>query len=241
MEKLAVTELVMDAFLNQTDLNNQLQEDWHQTGWPYYRAVWTELAEAIQHANWLWWKRKQYNQPLSTQQQDDIYIELCDVLHFGLSMDIISAHGDANMLLARAESYVDAFEDARHVTCQFEEDLEGCVIDAILLRTFNVKKFARACGAVGLSLSGLLLYYFAKTELNKFRWSLGYKEGKYVKMWKLSGHDKPQEDNVFLCAVIAGMRELATDEILFSELKDGSAQEFIKGQLAAEYQKQIAA
>lgn len=235
--KLIAKALVCSALDNQFKLNQKLHADWHRQGWPFYRAVWTELAEAIMHTNWAWWKSNTYGKPLTADQQAEIHIELCDILHFGLSMDVVAVDGDEERVAVRADAYVDAFMDAARVKCDLTEDLEGCVVDAIILREFNVKKFARACKASGLDLDGLLLYYFAKTELNKFRWENGYKEKTYRKMWRVDGTE--MEDNTFLIRIVRALRSTWDSAQVLEYLKSAEAQASIQQQLSAEYANQL--
>lgn len=199
--------LVATAFANQRELNHELNPQWVDQGWAYYRAVWREAAEIYDHTNWAWWSAATYNQPLTEAQTKEVHIELCDILHFGLSLDIVNAVNGGRSTLQKAEDYVDAFEMAKNYSGTLEDAVEGMMIDALLIREFNVKKFACACRAVGLSLTHLMCYYFAKTALNQFRWANGYKlpkgdPKKYVKMWKLSSNDRPVEDNTVLIEIM---------------------------------------
>lgn len=179
------------ARAHQDALNQRLYPDWKDRGFNFPLAIVFESIEALGHTNWSWWKTKTYKQALSPAQIGEIHVELCDILHFGLSVSILE-HGQGLL----ADDYIAAFEDADRVACDFQADMEALVVDALLLRSFNVKKFARACRAVGLSLTELLAYYFAKAELNSLRWANGYSEGKYIKMWDLG--DGPKEDNTHL-------------------------------------------
>lgn len=217
--------LVLKAFSNQRELNNRLKPDWHDQGWRYYRAVWTEVAEAIMHTNWAWWKTKVVDKPMSDEQVADMHVELCDILHFGLSLDIVNDVKGGRPTPQRAKDYVDAFKVAP-TTEPLDECLEGIVVDAILLKEFNVKKFARACYMAELSFTHLLTYYFAKSVLNQFRWDNGYKLPKddpkaYVKMWAHAQSPEPKEDNVYLSTIVAGLIAQNTEEQLVDALSDG--------------------
>jgi hypothetical protein len=200
-------DLVGRAFSNQRELNNKLNPKWAEQGWHYYRAVWTEMAEAIGHTNWYWWKTGTFGKDMTPEQIREIHIELCDVLHFGISLDIIrwidGGTAEPDLYLR----YVQAFEDAAGSSESLENCLEGVVVDAILVREFNIKKFARACRAVDLDLVGLLTYYFGKSTLNQFRWDNGYNlpsghPDKYVKLWKFQETSGAQEDNTILITVL---------------------------------------
>lgn len=196
-------KLIGAAFSNQRELNHRLDPDWASQGWKYYRAIWREAAEVFDHLNWEWWSKGKYNQPPSPEQLKEVHVELCDILHFGLSLDIIKAIDGGRSTNERAQDYIYAYEAAESSTEPLDVAMENLMIDALLIREFNIKKFARACKAAKLSFTGLMAYYFGKTALNQFRWDNGYNlpkgdPAKYVKMWHLPGMQDPQEDNVFL-------------------------------------------
>jgi hypothetical protein len=227
MTRLAA--LVERAFDNQQTLNERLSPDWTEQGWPYYRAVWTELAEAIGHTNWYWWKQGTYKTAMSKEQLGDLHIELCDILHFGLSLDIVSSVHGGPTKAAMALRYVLDFQDVQHSAQPLDEALEGCVVDAILQRRFNTFRFARACHASGLDLPQLLTYYFGKSALNEFRWNNGYNLTKddpkvYVKMWKLPGMETAKEDNWHLNNILKTFVANNTAEDLTAGLEDGTIQ-----------------
>lgn len=39
--------------------NRQVHAAWREQGYPYYRAVWVECAELLDHFGWKWWKHQQ--------------------------------------------------------------------------------------------------------------------------------------------------------------------------------------
>lgn len=220
-------KLVRLAFTNQRELNHKLDPNWIDKGWAYYRAVWRETAEVFDHLNWEWWKHGTYQQPHSREQLQDVHIELCDIFHFGLSLDIISTV-QCKIVAEDAlpERYIKAFDDARSSTDSLETALEHFMIDALLIREFNIKKFARACKAAGLTFEGLMAYYFGKSALNHFRQDNGYNlpkgdPNKYVKHWVLVEGSEPQEDNVFLVEAIELVVSHIGRENLVAELVSG--------------------
>src|SRR5690606_37979069 len=44
----------------------------------WYRAIWVECAELMDHYGWKWWKKQ-------TPDRDQVVLELIDIWHFGLS------------------------------------------------------------------------------------------------------------------------------------------------------------
>lgn len=200
-DRMARELLVVCAFDNQDKLNGTLNLGWATQGWRYYRAVWTEAAEAVQHIkSWLWWKEGEYAKPPSDKDARQVKMELVDILHFGLSMQLVQMnerlsesheHRSAPQMQSDyAEYYVRCF-DGEPVRGDFEkvctqlEDLVGYVCRD---KVFSTRFFAGACAASGMDLDEVFSLYFAKTALNRFRWKNGYnlsdgEKGKYVKMW----------------------------------------------------------
>ena len=55
-----------------------MHPDWRSQGYEYYRAIWVECAELLDHFGWKWWKQ----QPTDV---DQVQLEIVDIWHFGLS------------------------------------------------------------------------------------------------------------------------------------------------------------
>ena len=58
--------------------NRLVHPRWRQQGHDYYRAVWVECAELLDHYGWKWWKRQQAD-------LEQVKLEVIDIWHFGLS------------------------------------------------------------------------------------------------------------------------------------------------------------
>lgn len=214
------TEVAIRAFQNQDRLNTMYREqqlaatgqvsgtpEWTQAEWPYYRAIWTEVAEAINHTNWFWWKFGQYGKPISDAQRDELYIELCDILHFGLSLEFIRNTEPVNKVAEAANLMAWAFgvaeiEAAGVHKLKVEAHLENLVVEAIKQHKFSSLSFAKACAAVNLSFEKLMFMYFGKTALNEFRQHNGYGVGKYTKLWAVGNDPEPREDNTHLVRIL---------------------------------------
>lgn len=214
------TQAMYRAFENQNRLNQiyrdrQLSvpgqepgpQSWVEAEWPIYRAIWTETAEAINHTNWFWWKFGQYGKPMSKEQLSDLYVELCDILHFGLSVEYIRHIEPVNHLVAQSNlmawAFGEAEEEMRGVCkLKLEPHLEQLVVEAIQHRRFSGLPFAKACASVGLSFEKLMFMYFGKTVLNEFRQQHGYAVNQYVKMWSFITNEAPKEDNFYLVEIL---------------------------------------
>lgn len=232
------------AIGNQDELNKSLHPEWYNQEYPYYRAVWTELAEAIQHSNWLWWKAADYGKPDSPEQIADIHIELCDIFHFGMSMDIITSRKTNDLAAAldyTAREYMRWFQ-FDHLRTDFYEDLEQIVMTAISTKTFDIEHFSRACLAVGLTFPRLLVMYFGKATLNKFRWENGYKlpkddPKKYKKMWPaLDGSTGLVEDNVHLSYIVNRLLTTNPEAALVDAIFTGEFQKMVYDRLRLRYE-----
>jgi len=85
--------------------NAQVHPEWRHQGYEYYRAVWVECAELLDHFGWKWWKHQQ-------PDTDQVKLEVVDIWHFGLSdlmrADALDAtHDDAGPAAAGLEHLVD--------------------------------------------------------------------------------------------------------------------------------------
>ena len=66
----------------QNAMNSKVHPQWFEQNFEFYRAIWVECAEMLDHYGWKWWK---HQQPDIAQVQ----LELVDIFHFGLSCKII--------------------------------------------------------------------------------------------------------------------------------------------------------
>lgn len=221
-KKIEIAPYITAALFTQDALNKRLTPDWKTRGFKYYRAVWTEMAEAVMYFNWTWWKGgASLNKPLSPEQRADIVIELVDVLHFGLSMDLIRVNSGQISEAALIPLYSLAFTDAKPLRDDEDviEAIEGLVVDAIQIRYFNVKKLASIALYFGVDLAGLLCFYFGKSILNEFRWSHGYNEKQYIKIWLLPD-GRRVEDNTVLSELLASLISTKNPLAVLSGLVD---------------------
>ena len=58
--------------------NTQVHPHWRTSGYEYYRAVWVECAELLDHFGWKWWKRQR-------PDLGQVKLELVVILHFCMS------------------------------------------------------------------------------------------------------------------------------------------------------------
>lgn len=173
----------------QEAMNSKVNSEWRHSGYAWYRAIWVECAELMDHYGWKWWKKQ-------TSDTDQVALELIDIWHFGLSIRLLEE--DAN-----AEGYekVAAKIEAEFLLADENEDfrllLEVFTETTLRTRGFSVQEYCRLLSGVRLSFDQLFNQYVGKNVLNIFRQDFGYKEGAYHKRW----HGK--EDNEHLVEVLS--------------------------------------
>ena len=52
-------EQIKEMMSIQNELNCQLNPDWRNQGWDFLLAAKIEMAEAIEHYGWKWWKKQE--------------------------------------------------------------------------------------------------------------------------------------------------------------------------------------
>jgi len=177
----------------QNAMNSKVHPQWFEQKFEWYRAIWVECAEMLDHYGWKWWK---YQKP----DIDQVQLELVDIFHFGLSCKIIE---NANFDSLAIEI---AAEIRKPITGNdFKESLETLAAHALTEKTFDVASFAGCLSLCNMTEDGLYRSYVGKNSLNFFRQDHGYKEGTYQKVW----HGR--EDNEHLVDIINSLDSSAID------------------------------
>ena len=185
----AVTMLEM-----QDAMNRKVDEDWLDKNREWYRAVWIECAELMDHyGGWKWWKA-------SSPDIEQVVLEIVDIWHFGLSMQITPARDYLSVATRLCDEWqADGPSDG------FLLDVETLASAALHERRFAVVTVKHLLAQVGRGFDDLFASYVGKNVLNFFRQDHGYKDGSYVKNW----HGK--EDNVHLVEIMQGVDLNAPD------------------------------
>jgi len=172
--------------------NRQVAADWREREFDYYRAVWVECAELLDHFGWKWWKHQQ-------PDLDQVRLEVVDIWHFGLSMLLLD--GDLD------DAVVDQFCDLGQPRAaeRFRGDVEALALAALGERSFSVPAFINLMDALGMSLAELSADYVGKNVLNGFRQANGYHDGSYRKTWN------GREDNEHLVELVRELDVTADD------------------------------
>ncbi len=167
----------------QEAINTQIHAQWRGQGNRWYRAIWVECAELLDHYGWKWWKRQQ-------PDLDQVRLELVDIWHFGLSTllerdlaaDDIAAEFAAALAAPVPRGDPEVFRGA----------VEQFAARTLVAQDFDLPGFAVLMQVIELSFDELYRRYVGKNVLNRFRQDHGYQDGSYRKHW----HGR--EDNEWL-------------------------------------------
>ena len=163
--------------------NEQIHPRWAEQGHEYYRAVWVECAELLDHFGWKWWKRQDTH-------LDQVTLEVVDIWHFGLS-ELLRAGEVDEALAQRMASAVSEPSGG-----DFRLAVEQLARSSLATRGFDIDAFAGVMRALPLTFDELFEAYVAKNVLNMFRQSNGYGTGEYRKVWD------GREDNEHLTELV---------------------------------------
>jgi len=170
----------------QEEHNLQVHSEWRVQGYAYYRAIWVECAEMLDHFGWKWWKKQ-------TADLDQVKLELVDIWHFGLS-EIIRADALTERLGIRlSEVEAASSPDAD----EFRSAIEDLAESSLRTKSFALEPFIVAMCTLPMTYTELYGMYIGKNVLNQFRQNNGYQSGEYRKLWA------GREDNEHLVELLA--------------------------------------
>lgn len=168
----------------QNSMNNKVHSSWQTQGFEWYRAIWVECAELMDHFGWKWWKKQ-------LPDTEQVALELIDIWHFGLSI-LLQSGTEQELLVAQIQSQLVIEKNDN----DFRLDLENFVAATLSDRQFHVDLFGRLMAGIDMSFDQLYRGYVGKNVLNFFRQDHGYKTGTYIKEWH------GEEDNVHLMRIL---------------------------------------
>ncbi|MEQ8659506.1 MAG: dUTP diphosphatase [Gammaproteobacteria bacterium] len=181
----ALFEKTRVMLVMQDEMNSRVDADWREREREWYRAIWIECAELMDHyGGWKWWKH-------TTPDLEQVMLEIVDIWHFGLSLRLEAA-GDFDVA---ARGIVDEWQAAPSGG-EVLAEVERLAAAALTERRFAVDAVARLVVLCGHDLDRLYRAYVAKNVLNFFRQNHGYRTGEYVKTW----HGR--EDNEVLAELL---------------------------------------
>ncbi|MFT5082269.1 MAG: dimeric dUTPase (all-alpha-NTP-PPase superfamily) [Lentisphaeria bacterium] len=169
----------------QDAMNTRVHPQWKEQDFEWYRAIWVECAELMDHYGWKWWKKQ-------APDMEQVILELIDIWHFGLSIYLSSAKA-----LPELVGDIEQALDLNAKTTCFKDDLETFALSTLSSKSFDIPTFSRLMLGAGLDFDELYRQYVGKNVLNFFRQDNGYNDGSYRKIW--SG----KEDNEHLVEVVA--------------------------------------
>ena len=171
----------------QDRLNRQIDPDWLNAGYAWYRAIWLESAELMEHYGWKWWKAQKHD-------LEQIRLELIDIWHFGLSAELLVHHGDH---LAAANKMLAQLRENHSDDSDFRNKVDQLARHALEAQALDMPTFLSLLADVDSSFDDLHRIYVGKNVLNRFRQDHGYKDGIYIKTWQ------GREDNEHLAEISA--------------------------------------
>ncbi len=192
---MAVNERMIDKtavmLSMQDEMNSRVDADWLRRDREWYRAIWIECAELMDHyGGWKWWKHTSPDLP-------QVVLEIVDIWHFGLSLRI-GAGGDFRTTATRI---VEEWHTPP-APLAFLAEVERLAGTALARNEFAVGSVRNLLAHCERDFDDLYRAYVAKNVLNLFRQDHGYKSGEYLKTW----HGR--EDNEVLAEL---MNELDSD------------------------------
>ena len=171
----------------QEQINTQINAHWRAANNPWYRAIWTECAELLDHHGWKWWKKQTPNLP-------QIWLELVDIWHFVLS-DLLQSQTDITQCVETITTALRAPRNPLPVNECVERLAQYCLTH----QRINCDLFFDLTNSVQLDFQQLFEQYIGKNVLNRFRQDNGYKEGTYRKVWDA------REDNEHLAELFLSL------------------------------------
>lgn len=183
MHQALVTMLTL-----QDQVNRRIHADWPRQDFAWYRAIWTECAELMEHQGFKWWK---HHRP----DREQVQLEAIDIWHFGLSALLV----EWGSIETAATEVARQLADWRCRELGVLEATEALAADVLARRRFSPLLFRELLHAVGLDFEGLYGSYVGKNVLNRFRVEHGYGQGHYRKVWA------GREDNQHLVELAAAL------------------------------------
>ncbi|NVJ51532.1 MAG: dUTP diphosphatase [Gammaproteobacteria bacterium] len=176
----------LETMLKMQDaMNSKVHPKWFEQNFAWFRAIWLECGEMLDHYGWKWWKHQE-------PDLEQVKMELVDIFHFGLSCRI----NGQDSFTVLAEQLALQLQQPK-VADNFPETLEILAASALTTRGFDAEAFAGCMLKIEMDFAELYRSYVGKNTLNFFRQDYGYKEGHYQKIWN------GKEDNEHLVEILA--------------------------------------
>ena len=156
----------LDAISNMLEMqhrmNTRVHEQWIDQGFEWYRAVWIECGELMDHVGYKWWKKQ-------VPDMEQVRLEVVDIWHFGMS----ALFKPGNTVEALAQEIASAWVEQEAQDNDAEMDVgrvhaatESLAQDALASKSFSVPLFAELMRACSLTPEQLYRHYVGKNVLN---------------------------------------------------------------------------
>jgi len=156
----------------QDSMNTKVHPQWSEQNFEWYRAVWIECAELMDHQGYKWWKRQD-------PDLEQVQLEVIDIWHFGMSA--LFAHYDN--VTDIADAILSAWSTIENQQLTVHQATEELAAWCLMHKSFSASHFWQLLVAVELDFEQLFVAYVGKNVLNFFRQDNGYKDGSYIKLW----------------------------------------------------------
>lgn len=181
-------EKILEMLQMQVEMNARVDADWRARGREWYRAIWIECAELMDHyGGWKWWKT-------TACDPEQVLLEIVDIWHFGLSLRITAEHDHRPAAQALAAEWCNP-----PPSVGFLRDVEHLAAAALREQAFEAGRLRHLLADIGRDFDDLHRAYVGKNVLNFFRQDHGYRAGSYRKIWA------GREDNEHLVEILAGL------------------------------------
>jgi hypothetical protein len=189
----------------QDRMNRKVHPQWIDQNYAWFRAIWIECGELVEHYGYKWWKKQ-------TPDMEQVQLEVIDIWHFGLSDAFAPGKPEA----AIADDILAALEGHEYRGQGVREATEALAAHALTHKRFSPALFWDLLHAAELDFDALYRQYVGKNVLNLFRQDHGYKEGTYVKQWL------GREDNEHLSELLKSLDANAPDysDTLYAKLEE---------------------
>ena len=182
----------------QDAMNSKVNADWRNVGYEWYRAIWMESSEMLEHYGWKWWK-KQHADVMQVK------LEVVDIVHFALSIRLVQGDQHGSALDAIAKDIAADFANP-YATDDIKTSIELLAKETLMDQGAHFSIIAGVMDHLAMTFDELHEIYVGKNVLNMFRQDNGYKEGHYIKIWN------GREDNEHLADML---HELDSDSTSF--------------------------
>ena len=168
----------------QAAMNARVNSGWRMANSEWYRAIWTECAEMLDHYGWKWWKHQQ-------PDLDQVRLELVDIFHFAMS-DYLLQDNDNEAVASRILAELACPGSISEIRLAIESMAQSTIAN----QSMHFSEFANIMQLIEMDFDQLYRMYVGKNVLNFFRQDHGYKDGSYIKVWQ------GREDNEHLVELL---------------------------------------